>query len=52
MFTSELLITHAKQDGRSVNDREGRRRGRLGVDAPRCIAQADSLIWDSAKNFV
>lgn len=56
MFTSELFITHAKQNGGSVNGRKGRSKRNsewmlIGT------AQAESLIWDSAlkkkkKNYV
>lgn len=35
MFTSELFIAHAKQNGLSVNGRKGGSREKLGVDAHR-----------------
>lgn len=51
MFTSELFIAHAKQNGGgSVHDRKGGSREKLGADAHR-YSTSKIFVWDSAKKL-
>lgn len=50
MFTSELFIAHAKQNGGgSVHGRKGGSREKLGADAHR-YSTSEIFVWDSTES--
>lgn len=49
MFTSELFIAHAKQNGSSVHDRKGGNREKPGADANSLIGIQQKLCLGLAR---